>query len=410
MRFFPILLWLAVLPFADATAASSDWPQFHGPRRDNTTPETGWNKDWPADGPPALWKTNVGRGLASVALVGSRVYTAGNDNADTDSIYCLDLDTGSELWHHRYPCKTASHPMPIVPYGPGATPTVVGDNVYTLSREGDLFCLDTATGAIRWQKNLIADFRGKRPVYGYAGSILAECGYLFIDNGGDTQSTLCLKGASGDILWAKGKGEAGYATPAYASFGSTTGALILFKGEALTILDPVTGTLLAEYATTTRDFANCATPFVQGSKVFISHTGAEGSTMLTYADGALSPAWNQRDLGLLFNSGVPWQDHLIVFNDQKRGAKDLRCLDVATGGSLWINTEVDKGAAIFSDGHLLILTNTGELVLAKPTRESLEILHRTQVLSGKTYVLPALSQGRLLCKNNAGDLICLDLR
>lgn len=387
-----------------------DWPNFHGPNHNNSSEESGWNKDWPAEGPPILWKTNVGRGLASFAVVGNRAYTAGNDGADKDTVVCLDLDSGEVIWKYEYACATASHPMPIVPYGPGATPTVVQNRVFTLSREGHLFCLDAATGKVVWQKHLVKDFQGKRPVYGYASSVLEACGYLFIDNGGDRQSTLSLKMKDGEIFWAKGSGEAGYSTPAFASFGSSTGTLVFFKGEALTLLDPLSGDVMAKHEATTRDFANCASPVVTNETVFISHTGSQGSTVLKYADGKLIPIWNDRNVGLLFNSGVPWKGHLIAFNDQKRGSNDLRCINLETGKALWINTEIDKGTAILSDDHLLLLTNSGELVLAKPDEQSLDILSRVQVLAGKGYVLPVLSHGRLLCKNNVGDVVCLDLR
>lgn len=387
-----------------------DWPHFHGPHHNNTTSEGGWIKEWPADGPPILWKTNVGLGLASFAVVGNRVYTAGNDGADKDTIYCIDLDSGKVIWRHEYACTTIVHPMPIVPYGPGATPTVVKDRVYTLSREGHLFCLDADSGKVIWQKHLVNDLQGKRPVYGYAGSILEACGYLFIDNGGDNQSTLCLKKDNGDIFWAKGSGEAGYATPAFTNFGSPTGTVVFFKGEALTLIDPLSGDVITKLEASTRDFANCASPVIQGDQVFISHTGSSGSTVLTFNDGKLTPSWNDRNVGLLFNSGVPWNGNLIVFNDQKRGGNDLRCINFKTGESLWTTTEIDKGTAILSEDHLLILTNRGELVLAKPTQTSLQILSRVQVLSGKGHVLPVLSHGRLLCKNNSGDVVCLDLR
>jgi outer membrane protein assembly factor BamB len=402
---FALVLGLA----ASAPVPAADWPAFQGPSQNNTTPETGWAKDWPADGPPDLWKANAGRGLASFAVVGQHVYTAGNDGADQDSIVCLDLDTGNEVWRHTYTCKTAAHLMPIVPFGPGATPTVADGRVYTLSREGHAFCLDAATGKVVWQKNLLTDLGGKRPVYGYASSVLVKGGFAFYDAGGDSGSTVCLNAKTGEVSWAAGKGEAGYASPLLSQLSGQE-VLILFKGEALVVLDPTNGKELASHATTTRDFSNCATPSVKGDTIFISHTGAEGSTGLRFAEGKLTPAWNERDLGLLFNSGVPWDDHLIVFNDQKRGVKDLRCLDIATGKVRWIHDQIDKGTAILSDGHLLILTSTGELVLAKPGAEQLEILQRVQVLPGKGYVLPVLSQGRLLCKNNTGDIVCLDLR
>jgi outer membrane protein assembly factor BamB len=400
-----ILLSLALCQSLPAT----DWPRFQGPLGNNTTPETGWRKDWPADGPPILWKAQAGRGLASFSVVKDKVFTAGNDNADKDSIICLNLETGSEIWRHTYASKTAIHLMPIVPYGPGATPVVMEDRVFTLSRDGQVFCLDAAKGSVIWTKQLVQDLQGKQPVYGYAGSILAEGGKLYLDVGGDTQSTVCLNAKDGSVVWAKGQGEAGYATPALVRLRDQK-MLLLFKGEALVLLNPETGEEIASHATTTRDFSNCATPFVQGNGVFISHTGAEGSSVLDFDSKSLKPRWTERDLGLLFNSGVPWQGKLMVFNDQKRGVKDLRCLDLSTGKSVWICDEIEKGTAILSDGHLIVLTNAGELVLSKPTAEKLEIISRVQVLPGKGYVLPVLSHGRLLCKNNAGDVVCLDVK
>ncbi|WP_170157250.1 PQQ-binding-like beta-propeller repeat protein [Roseimicrobium gellanilyticum] len=394
-----------MLPGANA----SDWPHLHGPLHNNATPEVGWKKEWPADGPPVLWKASVGRGLASFTVVGERAYTVGNDGADEDSIVCLDLNSGKELWRHRYPCKTAAHEMPVVPFGPAATPTVEDGCLYMLSREGDVWCLDAATGKVIWQKHLIADFKGKRPVYGYASSVLVHEGKAYLDAGGGGQSTVCVDAKTGNLLWGKGSGEAGYASPALVKMSGTT-ALALFKGDSFRLLKLDNGEEIARHETVTRDFCNCANPHVKDDMVFISHTGADGSTLLKFADGKLTSQWNDRNLGLLFNSGVPWDGKLIVFNDQKRGVKELRCLDMKTGETAWVSDEIDKGTAILSDGHLLILTSVGELILAKPQPDRLEVMSRVQVLPAKTYVLPVLSQGRLLCKNNAGEVVCLDLR
>lgn len=390
-------------------AGASDWPHLHGPLHNNTTPETDWKKDWPADGPPVLWKTSVGRGLASFAVVGDRVYTAGNDGADEDSIVCLDLNSGKELWRHRYPCKTAAHEMPVVPFGPAATPTVEGGRLYMISREGDVWCLDAVTGNVIWHKHMLADYKGKRPVYGYSSSVLVQGDRAYLDPGGNEQSTVCVETKTGSLIWGKGSGEAGYASPALVQMGGAT-VLALFKGDSLRLLKPEDGEEIARYETVTRDFCNCATPHVKDDMVFISHTGSDGSSLLKFADGKLTPQWNDRDLGMLFNSGVPWAGKLIVFNDQKRGVKELRCLDMKSGETAWVSGEIDKGTAILSNGHLIILTSVGELVLARPYPDRLEVLSRVQVLPAKTYVLPVLSRGRLLCKNNGGEVVCLDVR
>ena len=185
----------------------------------------------------------------------------------------------------------------------------------------------------------------------------------------------------------------------------------MFKGRELVVLDPQDGKIIASYATTTNDFCNCATPAIgTDGTIFISHTGNDGSTGLRFDGASLTATWNVRDLGLLYNSGVPWgKNALMIFNDSKRGVNDLRCLDLTTGKALWESAGVNKGTAIFSDGHLLVLSTAGELQLCQPSDSGIQVLARTPVLEGKCWVLPVLSRHHLLCRSNAGEVVCLKL-
>lgn len=401
----PALILMALM---SGQAVAEDWPQFHGPARNNTTTEPGALQAWPKEGPKVAWRTQVGAGMASFAVVDGRVYTAGNDGENQDTIWCLALADGKVLWRHDYACKSAAHLMPIVPGGPSATPCVGEGHVCTVSREGDVFGLEAATGKVVWQKSLLKDFHGQRPVYGYAGSPLLWQGKLFLDVGGDEGSTVCLNATTGETVWAKGKGEAGYATPVMTMLGGKQ-RLVLFKGRELAVLDPQDGTTLASYATTTTDFCNCATPMIgSDGTIFISHTGNDGSTGLRLNGTTLEAAWNVRDLGLLYNSGVPWGTNaLMVFNDSKRGVNDLRCLDLTTGKALWESADVAKGTAILSGAHLIVLSTAGELQLCQPSDQGITVLSRAPVLEGKCWVLPALSQNHVLCRSNAGEVVCL---
>ena len=395
------------------SATESDWPHYQGPQGDCTTPEVGWNTKWPADGPPILWKAELGKGLGSFAVVGKRAYAAGNDGADKDTLVCLDLDTGKPVWKHTYAVPTKCHEMSIVPYGPASTPTVIGDKAWFISRDGHVLCLNAETGTLIWQKHLADDLGGKRPVYGYSSSpfIAEDRLYLDVGAGGAGKSNACLKASTGELIWQTGDGEAGYATPFITKLhGKDT--LVLFKGEALELRSPTDGKLLARHATETRDFCNCATPVVSGDTLFISHTGNMGARVLKADELALTELWSDREIGLLFHSGLPvGPDKLLVFNDQVRGANDLRLLDLKTGQTFWKNTEIDKGTGLITaDGLALLLTSKGEIVLAQVHADKLDIQQRAQVLGGKCWVQPVLSHRRLLCKNNEGSVVCLDLR
>ncbi len=398
------LTWPAQLP-----ASEADWPGYQGPRGNSTTSEVGWNTDWSGNGPLVAWQAQVGMGLVSFAVVGSRVYATGNDGKDLDTIWCLDLATGKELWKHEHKVPTKSHEMPIVPNGPAATPTVNEGRVYALSREGDLVCLDAETGKPVWQKHFIKDLCGKRPVYGYAGSPTVVDGLLYLDIGGAGKSTTCLNAENGDVVWQTGDGEAGYSTPVVVQRDGKT-VLMLFKGEALELRSAVDGKLIAAHATTTRDFCNAATPLLSGDTIVISHTGNMGTRALDWKDHSLTEKWTDRDLGLLFHSGMPWKQHVLVFNDQLRGGNDLRLVDLATGKSRWQTQDVPKGTGLLcDDGHAILLTNQGEIVLARVLANELDIQARVQALQPKCWSQPVFSHRHLLIKNNAGAVICYKL-
>ncbi|MCA9444367.1 MAG: PQQ-binding-like beta-propeller repeat protein, partial [Candidatus Omnitrophica bacterium] len=90
------------LPLIALSAFSADWPNYHGPNQDGVSYESGWSLDWKTDPPDMLWKTNVGRGFSSVTVANDRLFTMGFKK-DLDSIYCLDAETGKEIWSYSYP-------------------------------------------------------------------------------------------------------------------------------------------------------------------------------------------------------------------------------------------------------------------------------------------------------------------
>ena len=147
---------LGILWISGGMARSADWPNYRGPDHNGSSQETDWQTDWDAQEPKILWTKSIGFGFGSVAVADGRAYLMGNtgkegDNANTDIVYCVDAESGKEIWRHEYPCLLQPR---LHEGGPLATPTVDGKVVYTLSRMGDLFCFNAASGEIIWQKQL----------------------------------------------------------------------------------------------------------------------------------------------------------------------------------------------------------------------------------------------------------------
>ncbi|HUU18162.1 MAG TPA: hypothetical protein VMW72_13515 [Sedimentisphaerales bacterium] len=63
----------------DSIAAMAvEWPQWHGPNRDNRSAETGLLKSWPDKGPRLFWKCDgLGKGWSSPTLAGGHIYVTG---------------------------------------------------------------------------------------------------------------------------------------------------------------------------------------------------------------------------------------------------------------------------------------------------------------------------------------------
>src|SRR6266540_2841200 len=131
----------------------ADWPQYRGPNRDDVSRETGLLTAWPKDGPPLLWTFDTaGVGYSGPAIVGERVFLTGG-REDQEFVFAIDLKTGKELWAaaigptFRWQGNNWSA-------GPSSTPTVDGERIFALGGNGDLVCVNAATGKELWRKNL----------------------------------------------------------------------------------------------------------------------------------------------------------------------------------------------------------------------------------------------------------------
>jgi outer membrane protein assembly factor BamB len=88
---------------------------------------------------------------------------------------------------------------------------------------------------------------------------------------------------------------------------------------------------------------------------------------------------------------------------------DLKCIDFKTGAVKWSEKGLGKGALMAADGKLIIISEKGELVIAAADPTAFKALARWQVLGGKCWTMPVLSNGRIYCRNAAGDLVCVDV-
>ena len=378
---------------------AADWPQWRGPNRDGISPEANWSAQWPAGGPNQLWQADVGTGCAAVAVSRGRLFTLGNTN-ETDTVVCLDATTGKPLWQYSYACPLEPR---MFEGGPAATPTVDGERVYTLSRSGDLYCLATATGKMIWVKHLQTAFAGKMPEWGYAGSPLVLGTAVLLEVGATNGTTMALNKLTGNRLWQSGNDAITYGSLVPFSFNGQS-ELATFNAFGLVVRAAATGKELARYVWKTPYDGNIATPIVAGDKIFISSGNNKGCALLQFTGTALTELWKSTAMRNHFTNSVLWHEHLYGFDESA-----LTCVSFATGTTQWKQDGLGKGTLMVAGDKLIILSEAGTLVVAAATPAGYKELARAKVLTGRCWVVPVLADGRLYVRNNAGNLLCLDV-
>ena len=87
----------------------------------------------------------------------------------------------------------------------------------------------------------------------------------------------------------------------------------------------------------------------------------------------------------------------------------LRCVDFQTGKIQWTEKGVGSGALMAANGMLIVLSEAGELLVAKASPEAFKPVSRAHVLGRTCWTVPVLSGGKIYCRNSTGDLVCLDV-
>ncbi|MBU6402550.1 MAG: PQQ-binding-like beta-propeller repeat protein, partial [Verrucomicrobia bacterium] len=388
------------LPGLVIRTAGGDWQQWRGPNRNGISAETNWTSNWPADGPQALWQASVGIGFSSVPVSQGRAYTLGNHD-DRDTLWCFDALTGRLLWRSTYPAPPGAK---YYEGGPLSTPTIDRDRVYTISKWGQVLCLQAATGKGIWSHDLRQD--GVTPnEWGLAGSPLIVGDRVILNAG---SAGTALNRESGRTVWSTGPRATGYASPKLCHAGGVTSVLI-FAAKFLVARDPQSGRELWRFPWRTGYDNNNPDPILDGDWIFIS-TYNRGAALLSLKDGRPKVLYDQPVLHEHLSPGIRLGDYLYAFDGEARFPTNFRCLELPTGQVKWSVTDPAFGSLICADGKLLILSESGELLVANPSPSGFKLLARAQVLGGRCWTPPVLANGLLYVRNARGDLRCLDLR
>jgi outer membrane protein assembly factor BamB len=407
-------LTLLVCVSVTAPAWAEDWPQWLGPRRDNSSTE----KVAPWKGQlKVLWRKPAGEGNSSPVVTGNRVFIhAKVKDKNVEEIVAFDAKNGEELWRTQY--ERAAF-MSLYGNGPRATPAVVEDRLYAFGITGVLTCLETDKGKQVWQVDTLKQFKATNLFFGMACSPLVTGDRVLVNVGGKGTSVVAFDRAKGEVAWKSMDDPASYSSPILFGEGAERQAVFL-TGVNVASLNPADGSVYWRYPLKDKLLESSTTPIRAGDLLLASSItyGSVGLKLET-KDGkpAAEKEWMNKELTSYFSTPVPvGKEHIYIVTGTTPGlfakpSADLHCIEAKTGRELWKKAKIGTYHASLmrtGDDKLLLLTDRGELALLDPNPKDYRELARSKVSGPQTWAHPALSDGRLYIRDKA-ELICLQM-
>jgi outer membrane protein assembly factor BamB len=377
-----------------------DWPGFRGPDRDGRLPGVRLAANWDTKPPREVWRHRVGPGWSSFAVVGKRLYTQ-EQLGDEELVVCYDAESGGELWAHRD--KTRFNETMAGP-GPRATPTFHEGKIYALGANGNLNCLDAATGKAVWGRDIVADSKAIVPIWGFSSSPLVVDGVVSVFAGApDEKAVLGYDAATGEPLWSAGTGTFSYCSTQLSRVGDVD-QLLISTNLGLAAYEPAGGKVLWSYAWPLEGgMSRVVQPARVGESDFLIGTGFGIGTQRVRVsrddDGwKTREVWSApiRTIRPYYNDLVIHQGHIYGFD----GAI-FTCVDLEDGKARWKARGYGNGQVLLlpDQDRLLILSETGEVALVDAKADGHHERCRLQALTGKTWNHPVVAHGRLYVRN-----------
>jgi outer membrane protein assembly factor BamB len=402
---------------------SRDWPQWRGPDRNAVSTETGLLHEWPSEGPKLLWNSrtvnqnkSVGTGYSSISVSSGRIFTMG-DRDGKGYVFALDEKTGGHLW--------ATHISPGQGDGPRCTPTVDGDRVYALSRQGELVCLGVEKGNIIWRISFKKDLGGRMMSgWDYSESPLVDGDKLVCTPGGDNAALVALDKRTGAIIWkakVPNSGGAGYASIVVAEAGGIRQYITLLgASKGVVGIDAQTGKFLWNYNRIANGTANIPTPIVKDDLVFCSTGYGSGAALLQLV---LSSEGGIQAKELYFLGGNVLQNHhggMVRVGDYIYGGHGHNnglpfCINMQSGKFAWKPVRgagSGSAAVVYADGYLYLRYDNNVMALVKATSEGYRLVSKFDLprnLSTPGWQHPVVVHGKLFIRGN-DQILCYDVK
>ncbi len=405
-----IIAALGIEGSALAARAGGNWPQWRGPKRDGISTDVNLLQAWPAGGPPKLWvASGLGGGFSSVSIANGRIFTMG-DRRDGQYVFGLDEANGQIQWSTRVGGRHDDDDRG----GSRGTPSIDGDLLYAIDTDGDIVCLETATGKERWRRSMPRDFGGRMmSSWMFSESPLVDGDRVIVTPGGRTAAMVALDKLTGKDVWratvpsigSAGSDGAGYSSIVISNGGGVK-QYVQLMGRGLVGIRAADGVFLWGYNRVANGTANISTPVVKDDFVFGSTSYGTGAALVQLSpDGAGKVKATEK----YFLDGNTFQNHHggfvlidgVVYGGHGQNNGFPVAIDMLTGRMLWTRVRgagTGSAAVTAADGRLYFRYEDGTMALIAANPAEYQLISTFKIPnSGRlpSWSHPVISDGKL---------------
>ena len=340
-------------------ASTEEWTRWGGPEQTlrarsdlgfESAPSVSWH---------LAWQRPFGSGYSAVlAMDNFLISAAATDQGD--AVFALNPADGEVIW------RTVIAPVWEARNGsddgPFSTPTVANHHVYFMHPSGLLACLALDDGRVKWRRDMVKEFGGIHPKYGYS-AVPVVTGDLVIAVAGGTEgrTVVGLNRATGKTQWVSGiEDRSGYQNPVLTRLRGKEQVLISTNQHVLG-MDPTDGTILWQAPLGFDADSTVLVPFDE-SDFFVKARNLSIRYSLDPDGKTLRERWRQNIFKRGYCQPIEVGGYLYGFD-----ARFLTCVNAADGQVVWKSRPPGGDVLAMVDDVLLIPDRQGELTAVRAT-------------------------------------------
>jgi outer membrane protein assembly factor BamB len=412
-----------------AASGRSMWTQWGGTDRNFIISSPALAESWPAAGPPIKWSRPLGTGHSAIVSDGERLYTmyrpgngasAGGGGRTKgpfeaeEIVVALDASTGQTVWEHKYASRREDFSFGA---GPHSTPLIVGDRLFTIGTNQQMFAFERRSGKVLWSHDFIKEFNSPelliRPVVktGYGCSPIAWRDTIICSVGGPGQAVMAFRQSDGSVVWKSGHFLTSAAAPILIEFDGQP-QMVFLAGGTVTALNPDNGDVLWATPHDPGNDLNCGTPIWGSDNVlFVSSAYKAGSRAIHLSRRGnathVEELWFTNRVRFMFLNAIRIGD-FVYGTTGDFGPAFLTALNIKTGQPAWQHRGFGRASLVYADGKAIIMDEDGDLALAKLAPEGATILAEARIFDTTTWTTPTLV-GTTLYARDRQKIVALEL-